>query len=433
MFVMIMWLTITSTVMSRNVELRQPMRETRGFSRAQTGDGFTAVLPMTWSITMLMHASTHSVNFDENTTGTTFTFTVIAYQWGWNYYFPRDIVDVYWAMPKVVGQGRVDTSSAQPHYDALLDYTRKSIAAKQTNAFRYASKQGKNTAPNALSLYLRTPFTLQDQPLPMLLDSGFMSSYNERALDQVSSRSLTNDMTLASAAWLGELLDECGAAPAAALSENSFAAASTAYASPLAHTHDSLSMFDADSVLASKKANTLGYLGSATGGLDLDQSWNYFNTQSQLREEMMRYRLGDATRTKSSLLVASNRLTLAHQHTAAWLSYISAGAETSRTPSTYSSALLFDNLSRIRESFSFVMRGAVLGDKSALASPSTPSASIDTDLFEQYGVAVSNVGLNVWPLFYNTERYLLNTDASWEAASFELPEVCFNLFSSRAG
>jgi len=60
--------------------MRQPVRETRGFSRAQTGDAITAVLPMTWSITMLMHASTHSSNFDENTTGTAFMVSVVAYQ-----------------------------------------------------------------------------------------------------------------------------------------------------------------------------------------------------------------------------------------------------------------------------------------------------------------------------------------------------------------
>lgn len=64
----------------RRVETAHPIRETRGFSRAQTGDTLTAVLPLTWSATMIMHASTHSINFDENTGGTAFSFTVIAYQ-----------------------------------------------------------------------------------------------------------------------------------------------------------------------------------------------------------------------------------------------------------------------------------------------------------------------------------------------------------------
>jgi hypothetical protein len=47
MFVLVMWIVITASIVSRNIELRQPVRETRGFSRAQTGDGVTAVLPLT--------------------------------------------------------------------------------------------------------------------------------------------------------------------------------------------------------------------------------------------------------------------------------------------------------------------------------------------------------------------------------------------------
>lgn len=71
-----MWLVTLHGLAAKNVEARFPRRETRGFSRAQTGDVMTAVLPLTWSITMLMHASTHSINFDENTAATSFSFTV---------------------------------------------------------------------------------------------------------------------------------------------------------------------------------------------------------------------------------------------------------------------------------------------------------------------------------------------------------------------
>lgn len=63
---------------------------------------------------MVMHASTHSINFDENTAGTTFSFTVIAYQWGWNYYFPRDVVTQLESAPKVVGRGRVVSFAPSP-------------------------------------------------------------------------------------------------------------------------------------------------------------------------------------------------------------------------------------------------------------------------------------------------------------------------------
>ena len=299
--------------MSRNVEFRQPMRETRGFSRAQTGDGITAVLPMTWSITMLMHASTHSVNFDENTTGTTFTFTVIAYQWGWNYYFPRDIVDVYWATPKLVGQGHADVTMDQQYYDHLLDYTRKNVSAKQTNAMRYANKMGKNVAPNALALFLRTPFTLSDQQLPLFFDSAFAATTQTRAGDIAASRALASEAELAAGAWLGELLDECGAVPRAAVSETSSQQLAVLAAPSLGsiYTHDNWVATDVTSQLAVFQPNNLLSLSAAesTAGFN-----NFFLSRAQLREDMMRYRLGDALRTKSTLVVASNRLTLVHQN-----------------------------------------------------------------------------------------------------------------------
>jgi len=79
-FVIVMWLFYIYVSVAYNVETRRPVRETRGFSRAQVGDTMTAVLPLTWSVTMLAHASVHSTNFDENTTATVFSFSVIAYQ-----------------------------------------------------------------------------------------------------------------------------------------------------------------------------------------------------------------------------------------------------------------------------------------------------------------------------------------------------------------
>ena len=156
MFVLVMWITLVWAIIAKHVEARQPVRETRGFSRAQTGDGITAVLPMTWSITMLMHASTHSVNFDENTTGTLFTLTVIAYQWGWNYYYPRDVVGACWAAPKQLGHGAV-AGTTTAHYDFLLGTAQRLAAGHVAADFRFASRAGRNVAPNVLSLFLRPP------------------------------------------------------------------------------------------------------------------------------------------------------------------------------------------------------------------------------------------------------------------------------------
>lgn len=55
---------------------------------------------------MLLQASTHSSNFDENTDNTSLSLTVVAYQWGWSYFFPVDalrsfggVVGAHWAAP----------------------------------------------------------------------------------------------------------------------------------------------------------------------------------------------------------------------------------------------------------------------------------------------------------------------------------------------
>lgn len=74
------WLITLYVQTSLHVESRFLRRETRGFSRAQTGDALTSVVPLAWSVSMLMHASVHSFNFDDNTAGTTFSFNVLAYQ-----------------------------------------------------------------------------------------------------------------------------------------------------------------------------------------------------------------------------------------------------------------------------------------------------------------------------------------------------------------
>jgi hypothetical protein len=76
------WLVILYVQTTLHVESRLLRRETRGFSRSQTGDALTSVVPLAWSISMLMHASVHSFNFDDNTAGAVFSFNVLAYQWG---------------------------------------------------------------------------------------------------------------------------------------------------------------------------------------------------------------------------------------------------------------------------------------------------------------------------------------------------------------
>ena len=156
----------------------------------------------------------HPVNFDENTSFTAFTLTVVAYQWGWNYYFPQDIVDIYWVAPKHVGHGQVESSlSDSRYYDTLLDYTRKSIVTRATNGARYSSKSGKNVAPNALSLFLQPAFlTSKFDQTPSLFANPLFFDSVRSSIGSLSNRLFTSEVGDKLTTRLLELLDEGGVA-----------------------------------------------------------------------------------------------------------------------------------------------------------------------------------------------------------------------------
>ena len=79
-FLVTMFLIYVVDLILKNSETKILTKETRGFSRAQTGDAITAVIPLTWSLSMVIHASSNSSNFDENTDNTAMILNVIAYQ-----------------------------------------------------------------------------------------------------------------------------------------------------------------------------------------------------------------------------------------------------------------------------------------------------------------------------------------------------------------
>lgn len=103
---------------------------------------------------MLAHASTHSTNFDENTTATVFSFSVIAYQWGWNYYFPRDIVEVLASAPSTVGHKRVTNFTSVDQYSALLAQAKHEYYSRLNSTNQLVAKHGKYT----LNQFLQAAF-----------------------------------------------------------------------------------------------------------------------------------------------------------------------------------------------------------------------------------------------------------------------------------
>ena len=69
----------------------QPRRETRGVSRSKCGDLITACVPVTWAASIIISESTDATeNFDGFNTNE-LTLGIRAYQWGWEYYFPKSL------------------------------------------------------------------------------------------------------------------------------------------------------------------------------------------------------------------------------------------------------------------------------------------------------------------------------------------------------
>lgn len=69
----------------------KPVRETRGVSRSKCGDLITATVPVSWATSIIIHESTDAIEFADGFGTTEIAVGIRAYQWGWEYYYPRDL------------------------------------------------------------------------------------------------------------------------------------------------------------------------------------------------------------------------------------------------------------------------------------------------------------------------------------------------------
>lgn len=119
---------------------------------------------------MLAHAGTHSSNFDENTNATAFSFNVTAYQWGWNYVFPKDIGDLLLGAPRIVGRGHTFVPSGVDAYARLLASARLEYENHMQASGFHTAQHGKST-PNLPLQTLLPVFSDTDAGLPAWANS----------------------------------------------------------------------------------------------------------------------------------------------------------------------------------------------------------------------------------------------------------------------
>ena len=69
----------------------QPRRETRGVSRSKCGDLITAAVPVTWAISIIVSETTDASDTLDGFSTKEIMVGIRAYQWGWEYYYPKAI------------------------------------------------------------------------------------------------------------------------------------------------------------------------------------------------------------------------------------------------------------------------------------------------------------------------------------------------------
>lgn len=69
----------------------RPRRETRGVSRSKCGDLITAIVPVSWAASIIISESTDAIDYFDGFGTTEMVVGIRAYQWGWEYYYPKDI------------------------------------------------------------------------------------------------------------------------------------------------------------------------------------------------------------------------------------------------------------------------------------------------------------------------------------------------------
>ena len=69
----------------------KPRRETRGVSRSKCGDLITACVPVSWAVSIIVNESTDAIDLNDGFGTAELVVGVRAYQWGWEYYYPKAI------------------------------------------------------------------------------------------------------------------------------------------------------------------------------------------------------------------------------------------------------------------------------------------------------------------------------------------------------
>jgi len=187
------FLTFLCTIRWCNMRVK-PRRETRGVSRSKCGDLITATVPVSWATSIIVSESTDAIDYYDGFGTTELVIGIRAYQWGWEYYYPKDIDLNY---------------NIKPNYAAFvgnsLKYNKTSDTSLNANNF-WKFYQNKNNDTHVTPLLLTSALYNNSKLISFVNFSEFglnkLSEINAFKRIKTFSKTFTSTLTFAPSNFL---------------------------------------------------------------------------------------------------------------------------------------------------------------------------------------------------------------------------------------
>ena len=140
---LIMFYFITFVHVVRWCNLRsKPKRETRGVSRSKCADLITACVPVSWALSIIISETVDATDYYDGFGTGEVVIGIRAYQWGWEYFYPKNIDLNYNVNPSYssfIGNSIKynNTSSEQTDTNSLWKFYQKKNKTAQVNTPAY--------------------------------------------------------------------------------------------------------------------------------------------------------------------------------------------------------------------------------------------------------------------------------------------------------
>ena len=184
--IMFYFITFINVVRWCNMRTR-PRRETRGVSRSKCADLITATVPVSWAASIIISESVDATDYYDGFGSGEIIVGIRAYQWGWEYFYPKGIDLNYGVSPSysaVVGNS--------------LKYTNASSSTLKSNTLwkHYKSRKISQTTSTPAHLLLSPSDNSKVLNFMNFSDLGVNSSKDADSFKKIQYFSKTNPQAL---------------------------------------------------------------------------------------------------------------------------------------------------------------------------------------------------------------------------------------------